>query len=138
MSAPSPAIHSLARRLLAGELSRVEPSNSHPDQAVRAIEKLRGPLIRLIGATGFSSLLARALSMARRHAPSLDRLRVQPDGSVIGLDDVQHDLNDGGEALVAELLHLLITFIGQSMTLSLVREVWPDASLDATPDTEEK
>ena len=137
MTAPTPAIR-LARRLLVAATSSVEASPDHADPALRVIENLRGPLTKLVGATGFSSLLAKALLIARRQAPSLDRLRVQPDGSVIGSDEVQHDLTDGGEVLVAEFLDLLITFIGEAMTVTLIREVWPDASLDATPDTEEK
>ena len=39
----------------------------------------------------------------------------------------------GGEAAVAitaHLLGLLVTFIGEPLTLRLVREAWPDASLD--------
>ncbi len=41
--------------------------------------------------------------------------------------------NGGVEAAVAitaHLLGLLVTFIGEPLTLRLVREAWPDASLD--------
>ena len=41
---------------------------------------------------------------------------------------------DGGAeaavAITAHLLGLLVTFIGEPLTLRLVREAWPDASLD--------
>jgi hypothetical protein len=33
---------------------------------------------------------------------------------------------------VAHLLELLVTFIGAPLTLSLVRDKWPDASMDGT------
>jgi hypothetical protein len=32
--------------------------------------------------------------------------------------------------LVAQLLGLLVTFIGEDLTLGLVREIWPKLSLD--------
>ncbi len=138
MRTPSPAIQALARQLLADGPAR-EAANADPHRAVRAVEKLRAPLMKLIGTAGFSSLLARALSLARRQAPVLEGLRVQPDGSLVGLDEVQRDSSDGGAILVAELLDLLVIFIGQPLTLSLVREAWPDASIDAvTPSSKEK
>jgi len=134
MSTPPQAIQNLARQILAGEPARVESSNDGTNQAVRASEKLRMPLTRLAGTAGFSSLLSRALVLARRQAPALERLRVEADGSLAGFDEVQQD-SASAEAvrreeliLVTELLSLLITFIGQPLTLRLVREAWPDAS----------
>jgi hypothetical protein len=38
-----------------------------------------------------------------------------------------------GEVLVAELLGLLVTFIGEGLTLSLVREAWPGVSIEISP-----
>ena len=63
--------------------AHVESSNDDADQVVRACEKLRVPLTRLAGTTGFSSLLSRALALAMRQAPSLERLRVEADGSQV-------------------------------------------------------
>ena len=136
MSTTPPAIQNLARQLLAGELARVESSHGDADQAVLACEKLRVPLTKLIGAAGFSSLLSRALALAKRQAPSLEGLRVGSDGLLTGFNEVRQDsgaaeaARDWGVVLVAELLGLLVTLIGQPLTLSLVREAWPDASLD--------
>jgi hypothetical protein len=36
----------------------------------------------------------------------------------------------GGLALVASLLELLATFIGEALTLRLVQQVWPRVALD--------
>ena len=41
------------------------------------------------------------------------------------------EAGQGAEVLVAELLGLLVTLIGETLTLSLVREAWPDASIEA-------
>jgi hypothetical protein len=44
-----------------------------------------------------------------------------------------------GTVLVAHLLELLVTFIGAPLTLNLVRDKWPDASMGgADLRTEEK
>lgn len=40
--------------------------------------------------------------------------------------------------MLAELLGLLVSFIGESLTLTLVREAWPDASMDPTPTDKSK
>lgn len=144
MSTTPTAIQNLARQLLAGNPALVESSNGDADQAVRACEKLRVPLTRLAGVMGFSSLLSRALALATRQAPTLKRLRVEADGSLVEVNEIRRELDaeearHGSAVLVAELLRLLITLIGEPLTLSLVREAWPDASLDTTiPRTEEK
>jgi hypothetical protein len=35
----------------------------------------------------------------------------------------------GGTALIAQLLGLLVTFIGEALTLRLVQNVWPNAAI---------
>jgi hypothetical protein len=37
---------------------------------------------------------------------------------------------EGGVVLLAQLLGLLVAFIGENLTLRLVREVWPKVPLD--------
>ena len=37
---------------------------------------------------------------------------------------------DAAVAIIAHLLGLLVTFIGEPLTLRLVGEAWPDALLD--------
>ena len=137
MSAPPPAIQNLARQLV-GAPEGGESSQGDAGQAVRACEKLRAPLAKLIGAAGFASLLSRALALAKRQAPSLEGLRVEADGLLAGSNEVPQDSDalegarHGGVVLVAELLGLLVTFIGEPLTLSLVREAWPDALVETT------
>jgi hypothetical protein len=40
------------------------------------------------------------------------------------------ELLEGGVVLVAQLLGLLTAFIGQTLTLRFVREIWPEVPLD--------
>ncbi len=37
---------------------------------------------------------------------------------------------EGGEILIARLLGLLLIFLGEALTLSLLRVTWPDAAFD--------
>lgn len=140
----SPLIENLARQLLGRELASVEASHVDADHAVRACEKLRGPLTKLTGAAGFASLLSRAVTLAKRRAPALERLRVGADGTLGGCNEIQPDLDSadaarhGGVVLLAEMLGLLVTLIGEPLTLGLVREAWPDVATGATSPKKER
>ncbi len=141
MSTASPEIQDLARRLLAFEAAHDNSSDARVDVAVLVIEELRVRLIRLAGVDGFRSLLSRALTLAKAEVPSLNMVHVRADGSLEGFDGIEgsHEAAAAGIVLVAHLLELLVTFIGAPLTLSLVRDKWPDASMDgADLRTEEK
>jgi hypothetical protein len=128
MDTISPAIRGLAGRLIALEAGCATPRR--PDDASsRACERLRVPLAKLVGAEGFRSLMARALAIAKDEDPSLDGLRVRPDGSLEGADrDGRGRDAESGDVVVARLLGLLVTFIGEPLTLRLVRDAWPGES----------
>jgi hypothetical protein len=103
--------------------------------SLRVYEKLRRPLCALAGVAGFQSLASRALTLARAEAPSLSAVQVTADGSIQGLGELspQSDTDhagEGGAILIAQLLGLLRTFIGEALTLRLVRDLWPDAAFD--------
>ena len=94
---------------------------------LRVSEKLRRPLSKLVGSSGFRSLLARALTLAKAQAPGLSAVQIKPDGSLEGLSDLgNHDQAAAGVILIAQLLGLLVTFIGESLMLSLVLDAWVD------------
>ena len=53
-------------------------------------------------------------------------MHVNPDGSLQGGGDVTVKQIAAGEVLLlAELLGLLVAFIGEGLTLQIVREAWP-------------
>ena len=128
----------LARRLLAAASSEPPLNVAEPcaPESLRVVEKLRVSLATLVGAGGFASLLGRALVLANRDVPSLQSVKIGADGRLEGFEELATDTGAGaleGEAAVAittHLLELLVTFIGESLTLWVVRETWPDASLD--------
>jgi hypothetical protein len=132
-----PAIQDLTRRILAVEAARDKAADTQVDEAVKVCAKLQVPLSRFTGPAGFLSLLSRALVLAKAEVPSLSVVQVRPDGSLVGFDEIKHDhdaeaLEKGRVVLVAHLLGLLATFIGESLTRRLVRDAWPDASIDNT------
>jgi len=131
-----PESRHLAQRLLTYEA--VGGKNSEPAEsaAFRVYAKLRRPLITLAGVAGFRSLLSRALTLARAEAPNLGVVQVAADGSLQGLDELEPQIDkerarNEGAILIAQLLGLLLTFIGKGLTLRLVQEVWPEAAFDS-------
>ena len=121
------------------EAAAAKPADTHNSPAFRVCEKLRQPLSRLAGMAGFRSLLSRALALANDEARWLKAIDVKADGSLGGLDEAQARLLEGeiaeGEIiLIAQLIGLLVTFIGEELTLRLVQQTWPDAAFDDMND----
>ncbi len=82
-----------------------------------------------MGSTGVRSLVSRALMMARDEADSLRAVQVGADGSLEAALADPAEIAAGGVVLVAQLLGLLAAFVGENVTLGLVREVWPKLAL---------
>lgn len=141
MDTPNSLMSDLARRLLAAEAASQSVTDSQIHAAVRVCDKLRISLTRFAGADGFASLLRRALALARADVPALETVQLQPDGLLEGLEALTVDaMNVGPEAAVAitaNLLGLLVTFIGEPITLRLIREDWPDESMDGFNESNE-
>lgn len=135
MTMATPAIRDLARRLIALEAARDKSPAASAAGAVQVCDRLRVPLARLAGIAGFRSLLSRALALAKAEVAALNAVQVREDGSLEGLDGHGPDAGpggDGGAAVTAHLLGLLVTFIGEPLTRQLVREAWPDANMGET------
>lgn len=124
-----------AERLVAHEVSKNGASGTTTPAASPVCEKLRPHLANLMGRTGFHALLSRALTRAGAEVPSLRSLQVNADGSLTQSDNVDmrntpDELAAGSVVLVAQLLDLLVAFIGEKLTLQIVRDVWPKLALD--------
>jgi len=138
-----PVSRNLARRLLTYEAVAGENSEPAESAAFRVFEKLRMPLCSIAGVAGFRSLLSRALALARAEDPGLSAVQVGADGSLKGLDELgpQKDMDmsmERGAILIAQLLGLLLTFIGEGLTLRLVHNVWPESAFDDRDSEKEK
>jgi hypothetical protein len=97
-------------------------------------DKLRPHLATLMGVTGFRALLTRALARATLKVAALRVMKVTPAGALECLPSTSQaslaQSGDGSATLIAELLMLLCAFIGMSLTLQLVREIWPQLSVN--------
>ena len=120
----------VARRLLAYEAASNKSDAAKNAATFCVCEKMRTPLGKLLGVGGFRSLLSRALALAAAEVPWLRALHINPDGSLKGLDELlaKQDLpviSEGEVVLIAELLGLLVTFIGPALTQQLLGDIWP-------------
>ena len=140
----APGMRDLAHRLLAYEADAGKTSELEEAATLRVYEKLRQSLGEFVGVTGFQSLAFRALTQAKSEAPGLWAVRVAADGALQGLGEFQpqpgefepqlgfgkDQASEGGVVLIARLLGLLLIFLGEALTLSLLRNAWPDATFD--------
>lgn len=136
MSRATPLMRDLAGRLIAGEIvEHKRSSGTGRPPAFLVCEKMGPQLGTLMGRGGYHALISRALALARKDVDWLRTAILAEPGSLgIADDDLQkvdaHELAAGSTVLVAELLGLLVAFIGDNLTLRLVRDVWPALSLE--------
>ena len=133
MSRAIPKLQDFAERLIAHEMIGNNSSETKTPAACRAGEKLRPQLATLMGNIGFRALLSRALALANADVPWLRAVHVKTDGSFEGLEELGAQIDpdeffEGCVGLLSHLLGLLVAFIGEELTLRLVREVWPELS----------
>lgn len=147
MTRASPQTRSLARQLSAFETSVGTPAGSDHTRAFPAVEKLRLDLVALMGPIGCRALIARAMKFAVAERGWLAGIQVGDNGELEGLDGAVQaagpaDAADGEVALLSQLIGLLVAFIGATLTLRLIKQIWPQLVFDivdfsATPTHEE-
>lgn len=134
MSRATPVTRDFAERLVAFETKTARVPRTQAPVAFEVCEKLRPHLATLMGKAGFCALLSRALTLAAAEAPALLAVRVRADGSLGGLDHSESavempDVAEDAVVVLAQLLGLLEAFIGQNLTLRMLRDVWPKLTL---------
>ena len=136
MSRASPQHRDFAKRLVAYEArGNKSPEAETPTAVFSVIDKLRPQLAALMGTVGFRALASRALALANEEVPWLRAVHVKADGSFEGLHELAKQVTpdkifEGKIVLLAQLFGLLAAFIGEDLTLQLVREVWPKLPLN--------
>jgi hypothetical protein len=127
----------LVRRLLAYESIAGKSSEPMESAGRRVYQKLRLSLGAIAGVAAFQSLASRALVLARTEAPSLGTAQVGADGSLQRswesepqIDIDKYRAGEGEIILLGHLLGLLLIFLGEPLTLSLLRDAWPGAPFD--------
>ena len=128
-------MRNFAKRLIAYEASENGSSAINDPAPFPVSGKLRPHLATLLGNDGFRALLSRALALANADVAWLRALHVKADGSLEGLAELEAQVDpteiaEGNVVLLAQLLGLLETFIGEALTLQLARDLWPKLSLN--------
>ena len=118
----------LARSLVASEADAAMTSLHSEPATVRVYERLRRQLGAPVGADGFQALASRALALAKSESPRLSDVQLTANGGLRGLDEFesQTELDEDGEAginLIAHLLGLFLTFLGEATTLRLIEDL---------------
>jgi hypothetical protein len=127
-------------RKFAGRLLELETNNPGSSQAesaggFHAVEKIQPHLSHLMGSGGWRSLLSRAFALAGAEVRWLRAVQVRADGTLEGMEELRaqitpEDFLEGEVVVLARLLGLLVAFIGETLTLRLLGEVWPNLSLN--------
>ena len=135
MNKATPTLRDFAGRLMELEAKAIPSSEAQLPVAFLVCEKLRSHMTTLMGKTGFRALLTRSLVLGAAEVPWLATITVGADGAWRGLEesdgvDDPARAAEGGVVLLARLLGLLTAFIGGDLTLRLIREIWPELTLD--------
>jgi hypothetical protein len=128
----------LARSLVASEAEAATTSLHAEPATVRVYEKLRRQLGAPVGIDGFQALASRALALAKSESSRLSAVQVTANGGLRGLAEVESSMNadEGGEAgiiLIAQLLGLFLTFLGEATTLRLIEDLRLQADIGTVP-----
>jgi hypothetical protein len=132
----------LARSLVAGETD-ASTKSLHPGPAtVRVYERLRRQLGSSMGVDGFQMLASRALALAKSQSHRLSAVQITANGGLRGLGEVESQTDEDGEAgiiLIAQLLGLFLTFLGEATTLRLIEDLrlQVDVSTELATTTED-
>jgi hypothetical protein len=131
VNTPSPSMSELARRLV-GASQLASRSDARAVELVN--DNLRACVIRFAGADGFAALLRRAVALAGAQMSVLRAAKVGADGRIEDIEEIlagqDSVLQESAFAITAQLLELLVTFIGEPHTRRLVREACPEISPD--------
>ena len=121
-------LRAYAESLIDVENSRNASSESNHVAVFGVIERLGEQFVSLMGAAGFRALLSRALVLANAEVACLRELHIGKDGSFEGLHELgaqpnRKEIADGGIVLLARLLGLLMTLIGEDLMLRLLSNI---------------
>jgi len=125
---PREKTRDLARSLIACEADETAAALHTGPATVRVYEKLRRQLGASVGVDGFQALASRALALAKSESPRLGAVQLTANGGLRGLGegDSQTDAGEDGEAgvvLIAQILGLFLTFLGEATTLRLIEDL---------------
>ena len=131
----NPSLRHFAKRLIVAEARGSKSATTQAPSFFPVPEKLRLQLVTLMGKGGFRAIMVRAHALASDEIPWLRGIQVTAEGALDGVvtlpsSPAPAEVLEGRIVLLAQLLGLLVALIGESLTLRLVREIWPKVPLD--------
>lgn len=135
---PRQKTRDLARSLVASEADTGTTSLQTGPATVRVYERLRRQLGAPVGVDGFQVLASRALALARSESPRLGAVHITANGDLRGLGEVESQAEENGDAgiiLIAQLLGLFLTFLGEATTLRLIEDLRLQVDVRSEPPT---
>jgi len=140
--APLQKTRELARSLIASEADAAATSLHTEPATVRVYERLRRQLGAPVGVDGFQTLASRALALARSESPRLNAVEVTANGGLRGLGEIESKTGteeEVGVILIAQLLGLFLTFLGEATTLRLIEDLrlQVDVKTDPPPSAQD-
>jgi predicted TIM-barrel enzyme len=130
--------HDLARNLVASEADASTVSPQTESASVRVYERLRRQLGAPVGVGSFQALASRALALAKSESSQLGAVRIAANGDLRGLGEVEAQMQEGSEAgiiLIARLIGLFLTFLGEATTLRLIEDLRLQVDVRTEPPT---
>ena len=123
-------MRNFAKHLIVSAALTSSTSEADREAAFPVTDTLRPYLATLMGKGGVRALLARALVLATAEISWLRAVNVNAEGDFEGLAAVgalldPTDFLEGRVVLLAQLLGLLVAFVGPGLTSRLVGEFWP-------------
>jgi hypothetical protein len=139
MSRPSATQVERAKRLLASEGDSGRSSEECASAAWQVYEKLNARLAPLLGPAGVQMLFARSAKVAQTEFISLAGIATPGGMEKLGASLQALDPADATEVaatLFATFLDLITTFIGERLTVLVLRSAWP--TIEDTAPTEKR
>ncbi|MCA1563473.1 MAG: hypothetical protein LC804_25550 [Acidobacteria bacterium] len=135
------AARQLALKVLAHHAGANAGAEAVAAAALRAYDHLARVSAQLIGQAGIDALTGRALHLAQREYPWLVYTRepepLEAPFSQIVVCLTRQDpavASEAAGAVFGTMAGLLVTFIGEPLTMQLLRKAWPDAFSAATAE----
>jgi len=128
---PSASVRRLASDCFVQEAGGAVASVASTAEAT--LRRLRERLTRVIGGLGFEALLRRSIALAKSEYPHIRELRAGEEAFSLMASfqlGVEPSEADGfAVAVLANIVVLLATFIGATLTARLLQELWPELDM---------
>ena len=137
---PPKETRDLVRSLVAREADTSTTFLHTQPATVRLYDRLRRQFSAPMGVDAFQVLASRALALAKSESRRLSAVQITANGSLRGLGEVesQMDTDEDGEVgviLIAQLLGLFVTFLGEATTLHLIEDLHLQGEVSTEPAT---